>query len=118
MVALAVGPEAGEDTGCVRASETPDTGSAFDEVHTPLAGFFFAAQAAADSPFAVGVPFNGCVGTETVDVDDDDDAIDDDELVLCTPFLGMNILDTSSALIGLSPPCPVLLEFHPSRGND
>ena len=51
-------------------------------------------------------------------MDDDDDAIDDEELVLCTLFLGMNILDTSSALIGLSPPCPVLLEFHPSRGND
>jgi hypothetical protein len=51
-------------------------------------------------------------------VDDDDDAMDDEELVLCTLFLGMNILETSSALIEFSPPCPVLLlEFHPILGN-
>ena len=46
------------------------------------------------------------------------DDTDEEEFVLCTVFLGgMNIRDTSSALIEFNPFGLVLL-FHPSRGSD
>jgi hypothetical protein len=56
-----------------------------------------------------------------VDVEDEDefDAKDEEEFVLCKFFRGMNIRDTSSALIDVSAPCPPLPdEYHPRRGPD
>ena len=44
MVALAAGPEDDGGTAGERASDTPDTPSAFEEGQTPLAGFFLAAH--------------------------------------------------------------------------
>jgi hypothetical protein len=52
---------------------------------------------------------------DEVELDDD---TDEDEFVLCTVFLcGMNIRDTSSALIEFNPFGAAPL-FHPSRGSD
>lgn len=68
------------------------------------------------------LPLTGGEGAGIVDEEeedeDEDDAREEDELVRCTLFRGMNIRVTSSALIELSPPCPPLPVFHPSRGRD
>jgi hypothetical protein len=77
---------------------------------------FFLADHCPDSPFVVELD-GVCCEEDIVEVDDDEaeDAIEDDEFVLCTLFrCGMNIRDTSSALIEFRPPAPALLLFHPS----
>ena len=64
---------------------TPNTGSAFDDGQNPPFVFFFDAP---DSPLT-DVLDDGCAA-ETVEVDELDeldDAIEEDELVLCTLFL-------------------------------
>lgn len=51
-------------------------------------------------------------------MDEFEEDIEDDEFVLCTLFrCGMNIRETSSALIELRPPVPPLLLFQPSLDN-
>jgi len=55
-------------------------------------------------------------GIVKVDDDEDEDATDDEEFVLCTLFGGINMRVTSSALIGFKPPCPPLPEFHRAKG--
>lgn len=99
---LAGVPGEGEASDCVRAVDMPETGSAFVEGQRPLAGFFLDPHPPR-SPFAMGVAACG-LGAVMVEVDEDEDAIDEDEFVRCALFRGMNILETSSALMELSPP--------------
>ena len=55
-----------------------------------------------------------CCEEDIVDVDEFEEDVEDEELVLCTVFrCGINIRDTSSALIEFMPPVPPLLLFHP-----
>lgn len=54
-----------------------------------------------------------------VEVEELGDDIEEEELVLWGPFLcGINIRDTSSALIELKPPLGPPPPFQPSRGRD
>lgn len=104
----AVGPLDGVDTGCGRALDTPDTGSALEDGHKPLAGFFFDAHVAV-SPLVAVLPFVCGDGAVTVELDEFEDAMEDDELVRCM-FLGrgfVNIRDTSSVLKPFNPPWPL-----------
>jgi len=53
-----------------------------------------------------------------VELDEFEEDIEDDEFVLCTVFrCGMNIRETSSALIEFRPLCPPPLLFQPSLDN-
>ena len=91
----------------------------FEGQKPPLAFFFPAYDPL--SPFDVTAELELVLGC-TVDVDaveeaDEFEDNDEDELVLCTFFLcGINIRETSSALMEFSPPVEGLL-FHPSRGK-
>ncbi len=97
-------PEDGEASNCGRAGVMPETGSAFDDGQTPLTGFFLDPHPPI-SPFANVVPPFVCgLGAEIVDVVDDEDAMVEDEFERCALFRGMNILETSSALMEFSPP--------------
>lgn len=51
-----------------------------------------------------------------MEAEDVEEATDEDELVRCADFRGWNILDTSSALIVVNPPCAPLPLPH--RGKD
>ena len=110
----AAGPADEVDTGCGRAFDTPDTGSALEDGHRPLVGLFFDAQVF-ESPLVVLLPLVWGDGTVTVELVEVEEAIDEEELVRCM-FLGrgMNIRDTSSVLIPFNPPCEALPVFHPS----
>ncbi len=97
-------PGDGEASDCGRAGDIPETGSAFEEGQSPLVGFFLDSHPPR-SPFANGGPPLICeLGAEIVDVDEDEDAMEEDEFVRCALFRGMNILETSSALMEFSPP--------------
>lgn len=53
-----------------------------------------------------------------MELDEFEEDIEDDEFVLCTVFrCGMNIRETSSALIEFRPLCPPPLLFQPSLDN-
>lgn len=116
----AVGPAGEADIACDRAFVTPETGSDFELGQIPREDFFFEDQVP-DSTFEP-CPALLCDGeAETVEVEeeDEDDAREDEELVLCRFFRGINIRDTSSAFIDVSAPCPLLpVEYHPKRGPD
>ena len=92
-------------------------GSDLADGQIPLVGFFRLFQPLC-SPFTVGVSplvigdVAGIWKEVAVEEADELDDTDDEELVLCALFLGMNILVTSSALILFRPPCPVLFVFH------
>lgn len=116
----AVGPDGEAETACGRAFVTPETGSDFELGQIPLEDFFFEDQI----PDSTVEPWPALLsrgGAETVDVEDEDEdeASEDEEFVLCRFFRGMNIRETSSALIDVSAPCPLLpAEYHPRRGPD
>lgn len=120
MADEAVGPpedDVDADTAWERAFVTPETGSDFELGHRPRPGFFFEDQVV-ESPLALCPALLWC---ETVDVDDVDvdDANEEEEFDLWTPFRGMNIRDTSSAFIEVSAACPPLpAAYHPRRGPD
>lgn len=74
-----------------------------------------------ESPFGVAVTagVRGFVVMVEVDVEELEDDIEEEELVLWGPFLcGINMRDTSSALIELNPPLAPLPPFQPSLGSD
>jgi hypothetical protein len=98
---------------CGRAAVTPDTGSALEAGQNPPLGFFFEDQWP-ESPFVTELEGGGCE-EDMVELDEVVEDIEDDEFVLCTLFrCGMNIRDTSSALIEFRFPAPPLLLFQPS----
>lgn len=116
----AVGPDGVADTACDRAFVTPETGSDFELGQIPLEDFFFEDQVP-DSTFepCPALLWDGLAEIVAVEDEDEDEAKDDEELVLCRFFRGINIRDTSSALIDVSAPCPPLpAEYHPRRGPD
>lgn len=103
-----------------RPFDKPETGSAFDEGHRLLAGFFLAAEAPW-SPFVVGVSgvdCRGCgegtgiVNVDEEDAEEEDEAVDEEEFVLCALLRGINIRVTSSAFIACKPPCAASPGFH------
>lgn len=111
IAAAALGPDVMVGA-CGRVVVTLETGSALEAGQNPPLAFFFIDQWL-ESPFVVET--GGCDGEEMVDVDEFDEDMEEEELVLWTVFrCGMNIRDTSSALIELIPPLPPLLLFHPS----
>jgi hypothetical protein len=109
---------------CGREVVTPETGSALEAGQNPPLGFFFEDQWP-ESPFVTELGGGGvgggcccccccCEEEEMVELDEVVEDIEDDEFVLCTLFrCGMNIRDTSSALIEFRFPAPLLL-FQPS----
>lgn len=117
MVDAADWPEEGFVRGGGRPFDTPETGSAFDEGHKLLGGFFLGAEEpcsafrAGASPFVWGKG-TGTVTVEEEEVEDADAAIEDEEFVLCALLRGMNIRVTSSAFIECNPPCPASPGFH------
>ncbi len=101
---------------CGRATVTPETGSALEAGQNPPLDFFLDDQWL-ESPFVPGFE-DGVCGGAMVEVDEFEEDIEDDEFVLCTLFrCGMNIRETSSALIESRPPVPPLLLFQPSLDN-
>lgn len=118
MADEAVGPpddDVDAETAWERAFVTPETGSDFELGHRPRPGFFFEDQVV-DSPLALCPALLWC---ETVDDVDVDDANEEEEFDLWTPFRGINIRDTSSAFIEVSAACPPLpAAYHPRRGPD
>ena len=126
MAAAADAPNDGGGSGWDRAFVTPETGSAFDDGHRPLADFFRCTQFSRSawilsSAFrATALACAPLLDIVEVDVDEDVEAaedIDDEELDLSGTFLGMNIRVTSSALIEVNPPCALSPVFHPNRGS-
>lgn len=107
--------EEDDATDSGRAFERPAIGSAFEAGHGLLTGFFLLPQPAESALPDGCTPLLCTEEAEAVELDDEDEAMDDDELERCTLFLGMNILETSSALIEFKlfgAPLPVL---HPDR---
>jgi len=101
---------------CGRVVVTPETGSALEAGQNPPLGFFFDDEWP-ESPFVTEVD-KGCGVDDMVELDEFEEDIEDDELVLCTVFrCGMNIRDTSSALVEFRLPAPPLLLFQPSLDN-
>lgn len=97
----------------------PETGSTLEAGQNPPLVFFFEGQWP-ESPFAIEL--EGVCEAEMVEVEEFDEDMEHDEFVLCTVFrCGVNIRDTSSALMELKPPPPPLLPplllFHPSLDN-
>jgi hypothetical protein len=94
-----------------------DVGSDFDGQKPPR-GFFFAI-CVDESPFVVEVGEAVWDVADIVEVEELFEAIDDDEFDLCMTFLcGINMRDTSSALIELNAPWRLFAPFQPSLGND
>jgi hypothetical protein len=84
--------------------------------NAPL-GFFLVVYEP-ESPFDATLEFWLVFTVVAVDETELDDDTDEDEFVLCTVFLcGINIRDTSSALIEFNPFGAAPL-FHPNRGSD
>ena len=107
-------PEDAVDTACGRAVEIPAVGSDFPAGHMPLLGFFRVAQLSDEGAVILLV----CdADAETVELDEAEELMEEDELVRCAVFRGpgMNILLMSSELILANPFCPPLIEFHPGR---
>lgn len=100
-----------------RPFDKAETGSAFDEGHRLLAGFFFAAKAPW-SPVVVEISDVGCgegtgiVNVDEEDAEDEDEAVDEEEFVLCALLRGMKMRVTSSAFIACKPPCAASPGFH------
>lgn len=99
MAEEAVAP-AVDEIGCVRAFVTPEVASAFEDGHRlRVLAFFVAAQVPLASllPFKDGweplVVWDDGVAETVVVVEPCDDS-EDEELDLCTLFLGMNILSS------------------------
>ena len=117
MVEAADCPDDGGGTGAGRPLDRPATGSAFEEGHRPLCGFFLPGPAPC-SPFVIGVSLFDCGegrGMLNVVVDEEEEAVEDvedEELVLCALLRGMNMRVTSSAFIECNPPCPASPGFH------
>lgn len=113
---VADGPEVAEFTGCGRAVEIPVAGSALFVGHSPLVGFFLAAQLTASFVATLGpLVCNGvAVAVDAIDDAELVDARDDEEFcrvaVLRGP--GVNILLTSSGFIAAK---PLPLDVHPIR---
>lgn len=108
-------PDDGLGRGGGRPFDMPKTGSAFDDGHGLFGGFFFAGQGPCSPLIADSSPLDCDGGTGIVNVDEEDeedDAIEDEEFVLCVVLRGMKILVTSSAFIECRPPCPVSVGFH------
>lgn len=99
-----------------RPFDRPETGSALEEGHKLLAGFFLAA--APWSPFVIGVSGVACgEGRGIVKVDEEvaegvDEAVEEEEFVLCALLRGMSIRVTSSAFIACKPVCVASPGFH------
>jgi hypothetical protein len=115
IAAAAFGPDVVVET-CGRAVVTPETGSALEAGQKPPLVFFFEDQWP-ESPFVTELE-DGCCDVDKVEVEEFEDDTEDDEFARCTLFrCGMNIRETSSALIEFKPPAPPLLLFHPNLDN-
>ena len=88
MVDAADWPDDGVESGCGRAVDIPDTGSAFDGGQRPLAGFFRGPHPPC-SPFAATAsPFVWAAAGAVHVFDEDEDATEEDELVRWALFRG------------------------------
>lgn len=102
------GPDVEDATDCGRAVDKPAVGSAFEGGHRLRAGFFLV------NP-STGAPFVCTDDAEMVEFEDADEAIEEDEVVRCAAFRGMNIRETSSALMEFMPFGAPLGALHPAR---
>ena len=108
MAAFVGGPDADVLTGRGRPVDNPEMGSTFEAGgQSPRAGFLCLESIPGGPRSSVcDPPSEGtdcCVIVE-VDDEDEDEAIDDEEFVRCALLRGINIRETSSALIELIPP--------------
>ena len=113
MVDAADWPDDGVGSPCDLAVDRADIGSALEDGQRPLAppaAFFFGPHPPC-SPFVVGVsPFVCGAGADELKVDvEAEEVVEEVEFVRWAPLRGMNILVTSSALMG---PSEALPEFH------
>ena len=108
------GPDEGVLTACGRAVVMPVAGSALPGGQRPLVGFFRAAQLPASDVAGV-LPFVWAEEADTVDVEELEDAIDEDEFCLCAVLRGpgANILVASSEFIAPNP-LPLAAVLHPN----
>lgn len=110
-------PDEGVGMAAVCPLDIPAPGSAFEEGHRPLWGFFLMAPAAC-SPLVMGISPFGCGGgtgiVNVVEEEEEEGAVEDvedEELVLCALRRGMNMRVTSSAFIEFNPR-PASPGFH------
>ncbi len=120
MVDAADWPDEGVGPGPGWPLDRPATGSAFEDGHRPLWGFFLTAPAVC-SPVVTGIsPFDCGGGTgmvkDVVEEEEDEEGavedVEDEEFVLCALLRGMNIRVTSSAFIECNRPCPASPGSH------